>query len=453
MEKTGIRTRHTKNSERRQDGDRPSIIHQHEPHAVDAPCRIPARRILRVEIKRRRGSVSTMHTKHCEPRQIEDELSTIEQRESHAIAAPCVTPSRRSRRVEIRREVSKYQFSEEDDVYISTKVMEGCSWAKIRNDRKKWRKWPLYSLEQHWNELKQRNSHLQVDLQGPILDKSQEPPSLLHHLPTPTSSRHGDHLEESIETCTPRESNQISSSNAYDNEELELLSIAGDSHPDMPAMCDDGELLPDVVLPSIETPLEPTEEDEIQQDLQKSPTIEPPRIMENQNIASARKEMDQRHSSNPQQSTPDPTSNPRYTHSHANTTNSTPSQPVNTFQRQTTRRRSTSINLVGDDDELLAPATPHIKRESSTPLPLSFLYSSPAPNTRPAINSSISASTSKIIDQKAFRKQIKQSWTKMGTPRRKSGGKVLAKRKSYPVLARKRAWDDGEEGSEDELAM
>ncbi|KAH9879388.1 hypothetical protein J1614_002828 [Plenodomus biglobosus] len=410
--------------------------------------------------------------KQSEPQQLADGQSITHRYEADSIAAPCSTPSRRSPRVEIpwrreeipqRREeiprrrnlVSKYQFSKEDDVHISKKkLLEGYSWAQIRDSRKRWKQWPLRPFHNHWTKLRRQNLHLQVASQETAQNESQELPSLLHHLPTPSSSRHEDHVDETFETCPPQGPDLVSSNiSHYDNEELELLSIAGDDHSDLPEISHDDELQQDVVLPSIETPPVLTEEDIIQQELvQNSPTIEPPNILDRTREPTTNNAKKRRHSLDSQQSIPDSEADPEDRLAHTSTDIFTHAQPPNTPKRRNPRK-STSIDLVGDDDELLAPVTPRIKREPSTPLPMSFLCSTPAPIT-PTF--ALSQSTSKL-SHNTFRKHVKQSWTKRGTPGAKSLGGSLAKRRSFPGMKRgfggKRGGGWDAEESEDELGM
>jgi hypothetical protein len=109
-------------------------------------------------------------------------------------------------------------------------------------------------------------------------------------------------------------------------------------------------------------------------------------------------------------------------------------------------RKSASLDLVGDDELQIAPTTPHIKRETSTP-PANFFSAFQTPKPIPRHLSSVSKSTSKV-DRKTYLKQVKQSWTRGATL-----AKSVAKRKSMgSFLARKRAWSGGD-GSADELAM
>lgn len=114
------------------------------------------------------------------------------------------------------------------------------------------------------------------------------------------------------------------------------------------------------------------------------------------------------------------------------------------------RPKAPSIDLVGDD-ELQAdiPSTPKIKREFSTPPPTTFLFSTPAAqsHSRPDVTSSDAKSAS-VLNRRAYLKQVKQSWTKRSSP----APKTLSKRKSFHTLPRKRAWVDVAE-SDDELAF
>ncbi|KAF2847867.1 hypothetical protein T440DRAFT_470678 [Plenodomus tracheiphilus IPT5] len=395
-------------------------------------------------------------TKLSELQQLGHGPPVAHRQESSSDIVPRMTPSRRIPRVEIQRRrgsTSKYHFSKDDDMHISKKVLESYSWAEIRDSQAKWRTWPLTVFQDRWNSrLKQQNLHLQTATKKIMQDNSEDLFDLPHHLPTPSSSRHEDRIDGSAEPINTHDAGLITSSiGHYDDDELELLSIAGDEDPELPEVGDEDELQQDIILPSIEAPLELVEEDTIQQALlRKSATIEPPSTVEREKKPAIKTAKKRRLSLDLHRGIPESKADAEDLPGHTTTDITTHYHTATPHKRQKSRR-STSIDLVGDEDELLAPVTPRIKRESSTPLPISFLCSTPAPKPRADLLLSESQSTPKI-SQKAFRKQVKQSWSKMGTPRPKSAGKTLVKRKSFPMLGRKRAWDGGGE-SEDELAM
>ena len=62
----------------------------------------------------------------------------------------------------------KYDFNHEDDVYISKcRRIDGISWKAIKDDREKWKTWPLSALYNHWVLIKGRNLHLQEPTVAP----------------------------------------------------------------------------------------------------------------------------------------------------------------------------------------------------------------------------------------------------------------------------------------------
>jgi len=115
------------------------------------------------------------------------------------------------------------------------------------------------------------------------------------------------------------------------------------------------------------------------------------------------------------------------------------------------RGKSSSVQLINDAN-FSTPASPQIKRETSTP-PANFLSTLQTPKAQPqrliGLDSPGSKSTSKA-DRKTYLKQIKQSWTRKSSPVSKS----VAKRKSVASLqTRKRTRVDDVDDDVDELAM
>jgi len=414
-------------------------------------------------------------------------------------------PRRTSPRVEIQRRVPrtarKYHFTREDDVYISRrKRIDGVPWATIKDGQQKWKEWPMAVLHNRWNVIKDQNLHLQEPAVAPtggsVVEESQiskehdpvvsKPP---HHLPTPSSSEHEDYHQSLVRSTEDGVQNLRSSSTHYDDDDRDLLSLAGnDSDGDqLPIDHDNDDTLvdvsEDVILPSIET-RDLVDEDTLQSDLLADlPTqddIATP-VRESSCIAikaepafSSPTTLRIRKHATPLaevipdlQQTEDDLQTDLVLPSPHNIENKSPGiakpDAVQTLKEQnthvTSNRKSPSLDLIGTttEDELLPsppnPTTPSLNRahEPATPRTAVPFTTYQTPKIRNADGSSDkgSKSTSKA-DRKAFHKRIKREWTRKGTPAKDS----TAKRRSLGGLeVRKRRWVDVDgQGSEDELA-
>jgi rubredoxin len=406
---------------------------------------------------------------------------------------------RTSPRVEIRHKRRrpgggpKYHFTKEDDIYISRqKVLHNRSWLEIKAGKEKWRSWPMATFHNRWSShLKKKNLHLKAPFTSQAApgdrqsseESSYDLPS--NHLPTPSSLEHTD-SSEPVEDTRPESTNAIPSSGThFDDDELELLSLAGaDSDGEqLPTGADeDGPFFPDadeMILPSVEL-TDFVDEDTLQQGLlddspprnitptvetiastsvkteiqMSSPTSKRTRIahpIAYQAVADSEVEDDEveTHGSG---------SSPKRIGSYVCNVCGSVYQNAKKLQQHQVNPRSThdklpprftSIDLVGDDElQASAAATPPIKREFSTPPPTSFLFSTPAPHSR--LHADVPSSGVKSasgLSRKAYLKQVKQSWTKKSTP----GPRGLAKRKSFHTLPRKQAWAG--DASDDELGI
>ena len=406
-------------------------------------------------------------------------------------------PRRSSPRVEIQRRLPRPMFNQchftrEDDVYISKrKLTDGMSWPDIKASKKKWEQWPLKVFHNRWHRIKNRNLHVQ---ETPVVclgnsdqgkDHSSieqiEPPSVqTHHLPTPSSSEHEDNQKENMES-TQKEGNYniLSPSVHFDDDELDLLSLAGDDlAEDQPFMLGDEDapdpVPEDVIIPSIET-RDLVDEDKLQQDLLDSlpmrdttitPALPVPVKVKKEPVASSptstRKPekapincdvgpCSEAEDDEGDFAKTDPTiltaTNETYAcHEPCMSLDRCEQRPRATHN--VARGKSSSVELANDAN-FSTPASPRIKRETSTP-PANFLSTLQTTESQPqrlvGLDSPGSKSTSKV-DRKTYLKQIKQSWTRKTSPVSKS----VAKRKSVPSLqARKRAWVDDDV---DELTM
>lgn len=406
---------------------------------------------------------------------------------------------RSSPRVEVQvkrgrsRNEPKYQFTQEDDVYISRqKVLQHRSWLKIKNSKEKWKRWPVSAFHHRWSShLKGQNLHLKAPstpqaVQG--VRQSSKGSSYgfpSNHLPTPSSLEHTE-SSELVEDPRPESKDIFPSSGPhFDDDELELLSIAGgvsDGEQLLTGADEDGPYFPkadEVILPSVEL-TEFIDEYTLQQGLlDDSPTRDVTPTVGTITLASLKTEMqvsspmsNQIHVAQPiayeavadseveddEVETIGYGSSARRKASYVCNICGTVYQNAKNLQRHQAnprsthdkwRPKSTSIDLVGDDElQASASTSPPMKREFSTPPPTSLLFSTPVPHPRlhPNVPSSGVKSASGL-SRKAYLKQIKQSWTKKSTP----GPKGLAKRKSFHTLPRKQAWAG--DASDDELGM
>jgi len=417
-------------------------------------------------------------------------------------------PRRTSPRVEIQRRIPRtarrYNFTHEDDVYISKrKAIDGVSWAVIKDGQQKWKEWPMSAFHNRWNVIKNQDLHLRESVVAPTsgrvagvnhVPKEQDPAAsnTQHHLPTPSSSEHEDYHRGLVQSTEDRIPDLRSSGTHFDDDDRDLLSLAGDDHDEeqLPMNDDDDDddtlvdVSGDVVLPSIET-RDLIEEDTLQSDLLADlPTqddIATP-VRESSCIAikaepafSSPTTLRTRKHATPlaevipdSQQTEDDLQTDLVLPSPHNIENKSSGiakpDAVQQLKDQnthvTSHRKSPSLDLIGTstEDELLPsppnPTTPSLNRthEPATPQTafLSTTYQTPkARDLHDGSSDKGNKSTSKA-DRKAFHKRIKREWTRKGTPAKESA----AKRRSLGGLeVRKRRWVDVDgEGSEDELA-
>ncbi|KAI4708820.1 hypothetical protein J4E89_006221 [Alternaria sp. Ai002NY15] len=405
-------------------------------------------------------------------------------------------PRRTSPRVEIQRRIPRtarrYNFTHEDDVYISKrKAIDGVSWAVIKDGQQKWKEWPLSAFHNRWNVIKNQDLQLRESVVAPTsgrvagvnhVSKEQDPAAsnTQHHLPTPNSSEHEDYHRSLVQSTEDAVEELRSSSTHFDDDDRDLLSLAGDDSDEeqLPMNVDDDDTLVDVsgdvVLPSIET-RDLIDEDTLQSDLLADlPTqddIATP-VRESSCIAikaepafSSPTTLRIRKHATPlaevipdSQQTEDDLQTDLVLPSHHNIEKKS-SGIAKQNKHTTPHRKSPSLDLIGTttEDELLPsppnPTTPSLNRAHKPATPRTAVpfntYQTPKIRNADGSSDKDSKSTSKA-DRKAFHKRIKREWTRKGTPAKESA----AKRKSLGVLeVRKRRWVDVDgEGSEDELA-
>jgi hypothetical protein len=458
-------------------------------------------------------SYHTFASRAKETVQQHSDITSIEATGEKPLATTCrrlnesspTRPRRTSPRVEIQRRMPrtarKYHFTHEDDVYMSKrKRIDGVSWAAINDSRQNWKDWPMSALHSRWTLIKGQNLHLQEPAVAPTAGRANAKHSsvnriapsskTLHHLPTPSSSEHEESNQSFVESAKESVQQMPSSSAHFDDDDRDLLSLAGDdSDEDLPMIGNDGnddtlvDVSEDVILPSIETRDlvdESTMQEDLLVELPTQDSVETPTrqssciTVKAEPAFSSPTTLRQRKQSTPLAETiPDSQENEDDTQDEhiepsPNNTDNRPSRIAEpTTAQQTTQRntcttsslRTTSLDLIDTSakDELLPsppnPTTPSRKRnhESTTPATTSLATSYQTPKVRDIDGSSDkgSKSTSKA-DRKAFHKRIKREWTRKGTPAKESA----AKKKNLGGLeVRKRRWVDVDgEGSADELA-
>ncbi|KAF1912404.1 hypothetical protein BDU57DRAFT_458357 [Ampelomyces quisqualis] len=389
-----------------------------------------------------------------------------------------------------RHRSSNYIFTEEDDIQIAKlKVLHGRSWAEIRDSEQKWMTWPLQTFQQRWHKrLKGRNLHLQEctasrdTRNGPGYSRQETVTLPAHQLPTPSVSEQEDGQASVFDASTGTIENIMSSSTHFDDDERDLLSLAGEEIDDAQSAFDNVEnetFFPgadEMVLPSVEL-TGFIDDDTLQQGpLEGSPTGDaaatPVRIKKEPPYSSPSKKQKPTQKPISYQAMPD-----SYTEAEGNDTGSAPPRRqeqssflcdickatfqnvanldqhrtnVHTSPRQL-RPKSASLDLIGDDDELQTstPTTAHIKGEFSTPPPTGFLVSTPLGQMRSYADLPPSGVQSASgLSRRAYLKQVKQSWAKRSSP----APKTIPKRKTFHTIPRKRAWA-GDAESEDELGL
>ena len=419
---------------------------------------VPRRRSPKVHVQRRRITLK----RNQSPQVLE--ASVERPQSSHSLPALCNTinsypdadplvnntPDCKAKRV---RSIRKYHFTEEDDIYISKgRELHNKSFKEIKASKAKWSDWPLSAFYGHWKtHLKGKKLHLQNmprtgsiehDTATPAEQDEQffssieipETSSAEYRPPTPDSLEQDEiHIERAV----------VPSSSHFDDDELELLSLAGADISDVLSTHtshyeEDNFPTPDEPLPSIEG-AEFRNEDELQLEMLK--TEETP--------------------------TPEPTQAKVLPSTIPETQDSvvivsSPSQKRATVQKprpmpvpicRATSDSSDDLDLIGADDE---PTTPrvYIKREPSTPQASRILCSSPTYKTpRPVPQSSgMAARSTGKLDRRAYLKEVKKGWAKAngktpGSQRRTRSFNMVPKMS-------KGARGDVETGdSEDELAV
>ncbi|CAN9342877.1 unnamed protein product [Alternaria sp. RS040] len=429
-------------------------------------------------------------------------------------------PKRSNPRVGIQRRGpgprTKYHFTREDDIYISKRrTIDGASWAVIWGGREKWKRWPVSALRNRWALIKNQDLHLQGASVAPTTDSvngsdqisTEEVPAVSkppHHLPTPISSEHEDCHQDPVISMEENKQDRLSSISHYDDDELDLLSLAG-SDPDEDHLPPGGDnttavASQDVILPSIETRDLVDEEDTMleenlpstpqTQDFVMTPTrasvdlLTQDTVMTPTRASSATVKTEplsspttlvKRKRSPPFAKMSNDSQDNKYgaqeDSSNVIVASQEPAEPVSTFPCYPSNQQSTHTALVsgrdasldpaGDDELLPSPAdptTPSLKRKHDA-IATPMLFRTPKPRDVDGNSETGTTKSTSKAHRRSFLKQVKREWTRKGTPAKENAtGKSAGRRSLGGALgnldARKRKWmDDGDDGSEDELTI
>jgi hypothetical protein len=421
--------------------------------------------------------------------------------EEHAELEYARTIPRSSPRVEVQRKwqrrLVKYPFTDADDIHIAkSKTLHNHSWLEIKNSKEMWRHWPITIFHKRWStHIKGRNLHLKdtspletIQVAKPEEREGKESENdsdalPLHHLPTPSSLGQGDDHTPVAGIVANTSEQLLSSSAHFDDDERDLLSLAGADLAEEQLTLENEEgdaFFPDAdetILPSIEL-TDFVDEDTLQQDLLEGSPVE-----EIATTTLIKIKSEPPHSSPISKRKRDPApivyeaipDSDIELENDDNIEISLPSQAKertficdicdatfknlkNLRRHQTNppskhnvlRPRSASLDLIdGDELQITTPTTAHIKREHTTPPFTSLLLSTPL--GPPRLNAGLSSSGAKSasgLSRKAYMKQVKQSWTKRPT----NTPKTVTKRTSFRTIPQKRAWAEDTE-SEDELGF
>jgi hypothetical protein len=401
---------------------------------------------------------------------------------------PIETPTQR------RRTTRKYEFSNEDDIYI-TEMRTRYKWTmvQVRESRPLWKDWPIHALDNHWNlHLKDKaipipqnpvvthEPETELDAGEEVLIKEEEleapdrpfedlpvtkkPPGLdepdmfssrsselvdvsyREQLPTPSSL---DQAEEIEATGNAPEHEELTNNMMCDQDDLELLSLVDmessrfDEGPEF-GRKEDTVPLKESIIESVEdrSPFKKT-----------LPSISP-------NLSKVIVQVQiPRKNTRPMQPEPDPLTPQRNerqreeTHStnQSGTNDFTPivaddCNPTSSSQEMEARARDSSDDLI---DGLVFTPVPRMNREPRTlgHIPLLSTPFVPTPKSAPHPRSlhSVGSEATPKLSRAQQNLRIKAQWAKQG---RQSISKL--KRKSLPELSKRKFHDVD---SEDELAF
>jgi hypothetical protein len=415
---------------------RPSDVHRSSPPiAEEAQPQTRNRNEISSPMVARRSSpkvlVQRRQSTTKSKQRFQNPKANVERPESsHSLPALCSnndndTPSGKGGRA---RSIRKYHFTDEDDVYISeSRDLHSMTFKAIKDSKAKWSQWPLSAFYSHWKEcLKNKNLHLRDGLgtvsiaqhtSGTPVEHEEhffssieipETSSAEHRLPTPSSLEQDSHTERAA----------VPSSSHFNEDELELLSLAGADVSDVQSRhssqyVDDAYPTPDEPVPSIEGEEFPDlrDENDFQRELQDELQDE------------LEDELKVENSPTPAAVQPKilPSTIPETQESILVVSTPSRKQPPKTQPKSKSkpkpkpaplsRAASDDLDLIGSNDEPTASQV-YIKQEPLSPQVTRALCSSPAPKTpwtAPHSSGLMAKSTGKL-DKKAYYRGVKQGW-------------------------------------------
>jgi hypothetical protein len=374
----------------------------------------------------------------------------------------------------------KYFFDEKDNQHIiAQRTINELTFSQIKNSRPKWRGYPVSAFVSHWNfHLKRRTVELRNNEQEgastsgldhtPTVHQGTQgvstPPKRkrgrpnkvplnlnadrIRQLPTPTATEHSDPVQETQDSPVTR-TDSTNDHLTYSQEDLELLSLAGDEQEERNDLMEAEDILgtsmplEDPVVPSVESGSPATDLDLLDDDDDEEPITSHPVVQ---------------------------TQQPRIVT--AIDTHVTIADLGSSTQKRKKQKEVINYAVDSDDEDdlILVPTcesesktrsspvqqshaefdptpTPEIKREPLTPGPFSLL-AAPSPITprsappNPA-HSSATKDSSKLSRSEMSRR-VRAQWAKWG---RAKPPHVARQRPNLQMLKRR-----SEEDSEDELA-
>ncbi|OSS54946.1 hypothetical protein B5807_00891 [Epicoccum nigrum] len=441
--------------------------HTERPYVPSSPP-VPRRKSPKVQIQKRPSTTSSNPNSQSRQKSKETPSSLHTPAVSSSLnieaeTGPTDTPTRKAKRM---RSTRAYVFTEEECVYIS-KMTEGkkMTLKDVKESKPQWSDWSLSMFYSRWQaRRKERKLHSQKKSRaGAAAD--QNPPSPPEHeehffssieIPETSSAEHRLPTPNSLAQDSARlDGAVIPSSSYFDDDELDLLSLAGDALSIHSSHGDEDYPTPDEPLPSIEG-AEFRNEDDLQFEMLKaeqSPTPAPNPPPETKPLPSTIPDT--------QESlvavSPPPTKACKPVPASAPRSSRRAAQPAALRALSTA---SSDIDLIGaTDDDPTTPRATYIKRESLTPLASAILCSSPAavlktprPLANPLSSSGVEAKSTGKLNRRAYLNDVKKSWAK---GKGKTPGSQAKKRGRLSlggcVKEAKRARVGGE--SEDELAL
>lgn len=396
------------------------------PYVPSSPP-VPRRKSPKVRIQKRPSTISSKQNPQSR-QEIKERPSSL-----HTPAVPSNlnvdtdtvstdTPTRKAKRIRSTRE---YVFTEEDCIYIRKMTeVNKMTLKDVKESKPQWSDWPLSMFYSRWQGYrKERKLHPQKRQRiGATADQNAPSPpehdehffssieipetsSAEHRLPTPNSlAQDSARLDRAV----------LLSSSHFDDDELDLLSLAGDALSIRSSPGDEDYPTPDEPLPSIEG-AEFRNEDDLQFEMLKaeqSPTPAPNPPPGTKPLPSTIPETQESLIA----ASPPPTI-ARKPVSASASRSSKPAAPKATLRAVSTA--SSDIDLIGPtDDKSTTPCATYIKRESLTPLASTILCSSPVATLktpRPFFNplsSGVEAKSTGKLNRRAYLNDVKKSWAK-----------------------------------------